>query len=104
MAEMIGPELGLEPICGLVERTGHDAGVRDDEVERLAVVDERVGAGADAVQRRKIKVDELKSAAVRAACSEARGGRFGLSQIARGADHVSAMSDEHARRLHAEAG
>ena len=52
----------------------------------------------------KIKVDELKSAAVRAACSEARGRRFGLGQIARGADHVSAMSDERARRLHAEAG
>jgi hypothetical protein len=34
----------------------------------------------------------------------AGGRRFGLGQIARGAHHVSAMSDERTRRLDAEAG
>src|ERR1700733_14102837 len=103
MAEMVGAELGLEPICGLAIWAGHDAGVGNDEIERLAVVDERVGTDPHAVERREIKLDQLKSAAA-GACADAGSRRFGLGEIARGADHVSAVSDKRARRLDAEAG
>ena len=103
MAEMVGPELGLEPIRRLAEWRRHDARVANDEVERLAVVDERVGADAHAVERRKVKLDQLKSAAVRGG-AHARGGRLRLGQIARGSHHLGAVSGERAGRLHAEAG
>ena len=39
MAEMVGAELGLEPVGGLALWAGHDAGVGDDKIERLAVGD-----------------------------------------------------------------
>ena len=101
MAEMVGPELRLEPVRGLAGWASHDSGVGDDKVERLAGVDKRIGAEANAVERRQVKLDQLKSTAVRA-CAYARGRRFRLGQIARGADDVSAVSHERARRLHAE--
>ena len=72
MAEVVGAELGLEPVGGLALWAGHDAGVGDDKIERLAVVDQRVGADAHAVQRREIKLDQLEPAALlAAACTPA---------------------------------
>ena len=75
MAEVIGAELGLEPVGGLAERAGHDAGVGDDEVELLAVGEERVGAGAHAGERGQIELDELEAAAVRGAGADLRWSR-----------------------------
>ena len=65
MAEMVGAELGLEPVRRLAEWRRHDAGVGDDEIERLAVGDKRVGASAHACKRREIELDQFKPAAVR---------------------------------------
>ena len=98
------PNWVSNPSAVLPIRAGHDAGVGDDEIERLAGVDQRVGADAHAVQRRKIQLDQLKSAAVLGGRAHARGRRFGLGQIARGADDFRAVRDERARRLHAETG
>ncbi len=43
VAEVICPELSLEPVRGLAERGRHHAGVGDDDVESPPVVEERVG-------------------------------------------------------------
>jgi hypothetical protein len=64
MAKMIGSELGLESVSGLAEGAGHHAGVSDDEVERLAAFDQRIGADANAVERSEIELHELELAAV----------------------------------------
>ena len=103
MAEVVGPELGLEPVGGLAEWRRHDAGVGDDKIERPAVGEERVGAGAHARERGEIELHDLKFAAVRGGGPDARGRRLGLVEVARRADHLGAVSDERARRLHAEA-
>ena len=91
MAEMIGPKLGLEPVGGLAERAGHHAGVGDDEVERFAGVDKRMA------QTRTLSSDARSSSTSsrrpRFGRLHVRGRRFGLGQIARGADDW-----RHARR------
>ena len=104
MAEMVGAELRLEPVRRLAERRRHDARIANDEIERLAVGDERVGASPDARERRQVELDQLKAAAVRSVGAHRRGRLARLCKIARGADHLSAMRYERARRLDAEAG
>ena len=49
MAEMVGAELGLEPVGGLAERRRHDAGIGNDQIERPTIGDQRVGGGTNAV-------------------------------------------------------
>jgi hypothetical protein len=103
MAEVIGPELRLEPVRRLAEWRPRNASVGDDEVERPAVVDQPIGAGAYAHKRRQVELDQLKSAAVRGGRLDGRGRRVGLCKIARRADDLSAVRCEGAGRLHAEA-
>ncbi len=103
MAEMVGAELRLEAVNGLAIRAGHHAGIGDDEVERLANVDKRIGADAHAVQRSEIQLNQLEAAAM-GACAHRRGRRFGFGQVARGADDFGAARCKGARRLDAEAG
>ena len=50
VAEVIGADLHLEAVLGPVQRTGHDGGVVDQDVERLA--GPPVGEGADRGQLR----------------------------------------------------
>src|ERR1700733_10931222 len=57
MAEMVGAELRLEPVCGLAGWRRHDARVANHEIERLAARDERVSASADARKRRQVELD-----------------------------------------------
>ena len=61
------PNWVSNPSAVLPHGRRHDAGVGDDEIERPAVGDQRVGAGAHALQRGQVELDELKSAAVRGA-------------------------------------
>jgi hypothetical protein len=65
MAQVVGAELGLEAVGRRALAAGHDTGVGDDEIERLAGCNERVGAGPDARQRRQIELNEFKPAAIR---------------------------------------
>ena len=103
MAEVVGPELRLEPVRRLAEWRRHDARVGDDEIEAPPVVDQRVGASAHAFQRRQVELDELKAAAVGGVGAHRSGRRLGLGQIARSAHHFGAVSGERARRLDAKA-
>ncbi len=64
VTEVIRAELGLESIHGLAERRGHDAGIGDDHVERLALGQQAVGGFADALQAGEIELHELERAAV----------------------------------------
>ena len=79
MAEMVGAELGLEPVRGLAKRRRHDAGVGDDEVERPAVVDQRIRASANACRRGEIELHKLEFAAVPADRIHARSRALPLS-------------------------
>ena len=104
MAEMIGPKLGFEPVGGLAERASHDAGGGDDEVERSALVDQRIGADAYAVERGEIELHELDLASVPANRIHARSRALRFREVTGRAHNVSAVSHERARRLDAEAG
>ena len=84
-------ELGLEPVGGLAERTGHHAGVGDDEVEAPAVGDEPIGAGAHAGERGEIELDELEPAAICGVGANLCSRGLGLREIARRADDFGAM-------------
>ena len=101
---MVGAELGLEAVGGLALGAGHDAGVGDDHVERLAGRDQGVGAGADAGQRGQVELDQLEPAAVGRLGADAVGRALGLVQVARGADHLRAVGGQGAGGLDAEAG
>ena len=105
MAEMVGAELGLEAVGGAAERGGHHPGIGDDDVERPAVGDEGVGAGAHAGQRGEVELDDLEAAAAGIGRLAHRLGRpLRLVEIAGGADDLGAVGDERARRLDAEPG
>ena len=59
------PNWVSKPSAVLPFGAGHDAGVGDDQVERLAGGDQGVGAGAHAGQRGEVELDQLQAAAVR---------------------------------------
>ena len=88
------PNWVSNPSAVLPIRRRHDAGVGDDEIERLAVGDERVGAGAHARERGEIELDQLEPAAFRRAGANLCGRGLGLAEIPRRADHLA----RHARR------
>ena len=104
MAEMVGPELRLEPVRRLAGWRRHDARIADDEIEGLAAGDKRLGASPHARKRSKIELDQLQAAAIRSVGAHRRGRRFRLGQIARRADHLGAVRRERAGRLDAKAG
>ncbi len=103
VAQVIGAELGLEAVRRLAERRRHDAGVGDDQVERLAGRDQGVGAGAYAGQGRQVELRQLQPAAVRGLGADLGRGGLRLLQVARRADDLGAMGGEGASRLDAEA-
>ncbi len=104
MAEMVGAELGLEPVGGAPEWAGHDAGIGDHQVERLGLRHQRIGAGAHARERGKIERDKLERAAIRRGGANLAGRPLGFRKIARGADDMGATRDQSARGLDTEAG
>jgi len=104
VAEMVGPELGLEAVGGLTLRAGHDAGVGDDEIERPASGDQSVGAGAHALQRRQIEFCEFEPSAFRRLRPHPLGRDLGLGEIPRGANNFSAVRSENAGGLDPEPG
>ena len=97
MAEMVGAELGLEPVCGHTLGAGHDPGIGDDDIERLARGVQPVGAGADAVQRCEVELLQREARNMRRCVAS-------LAQISRRTDELGAVSDENPRRLDAEPG
>src|SRR5690349_10076207 len=104
MTEMVRAELSLESIRGLAERGGHDTGIGDDEIEGLAGGIERVGAGADALERGEVELDELEPAAIDGGGAHLLGGPLGLVEIANRADDMGAVGGERAGSLDADAG
>ena len=83
---------------------GHHAGIGDDEVERPAVGEQRVGAGAHAGERGEVELDQLDAAAIGGIGAHHGGRGLGLGEIAGGADHLGAVGGQRAGRLDAEPG
>ena len=104
VAEVIGAELGLEAVGGVPERRAHHAGIGDHDVERPPVGEQGVGAGAHALERGEIQLDQLQPAAVRRLSPDLGRRPLRLGEVARGADHLGAMGRERAGGLHAQAG
>ena len=104
MAQVVGAELGLEAVGGLALRAGHDAGVGDDDIERLAGRHQRVGAGAHAGQRGQVELDQLQAAAVLGGRLRAPSVAALALSVARRADHLGAVRGQRPGRLHAEPG
>src|SRR6516165_6700451 len=104
MAKVVGPELPFEPIGGPAERTGHDSGVRDDEVELFVVGEERVGAGAHAGQVIEIELDQFEAAAVCGSGANRFSRAIRLVDVAYSPYDNCPMGRERAGRLHSKAG
>ena len=103
MSEMIGPELRLEPIGGMPERCPHHASIGDHDIEGPSVGDQRVGAGAHARQRGEIQLHQLQRPPVGRLSPDLGRRPLRLGQVARGADHLGAMSREGAGSLDPQA-
>ena len=104
VAEVIGPELRLEPIGGVPERRAHHAGIGDHGVERPPVGEQGVGAGTHALKRGEIQLHQLQPAAVRRLSPDLGRRPLRLGEVARGADHLGPMRREGAGRLDPKAG
>src|SRR6201999_2568580 len=68
VTEMIGTELRLETIRGLALRACHHAGIGDDDVERLACLDQGVGTGTHAPEVSQIERHELETSTTLLGC------------------------------------
>ena len=105
VAEMIGAELRLEAVGGAAEGSGHDPGVGDDDVEEAALVEQRVGGGANALEVCEIELDELEAATVgRGFLADFSCGVLCLGEVACGADDVGSVGGERTGGLDAESG
>src|SRR6185312_17341890 len=91
VAEMVGAELRLEPIRSLALWASHHAGIADHHIEWLARLHQRIGASPHALQRSKIELDQLKTAAVFGILAHDLRRRLRLLQITRRADNRRAM-------------
>ena len=60
VAEMVGPELQLEPISGLQPGRSHDAGVVDEDVDPVVGVDHLGGKALDRVERTQVELADLE--------------------------------------------
>ncbi len=87
VAEMVGPELGLEAIGGVPEGRAHHAGIGDHDVEGPPVGEQGVGAGAHALERGEIQLHQVQPGAVRRLGPGLGRGPFRLGEVARGAHH-----------------
>jgi hypothetical protein len=103
MAEMIGAELRLETFRGVAKGRSHNACIGDHGVERPAIGNKRVCAGADALKRGEIQLDQLE-AAVRGQGADLVRGALGLGAIAHRADHLRPVRCQRPRGLDAKSG
>jgi hypothetical protein len=60
VTEVARAKLPLESVGSFAEGNGHDPAVGDDEIERPAVGDERLGAATHAREVGEIELDEIK--------------------------------------------
>ena len=63
MGDVIGPELGFEPVFSLALRSRHYAGVGDENVERLALAQEVFHSFLHGLQTLEIHLNERDFAA-----------------------------------------
>jgi hypothetical protein len=100
VADVVGPELGLEAVDRLPRRRRHDAGVGDDGVERPAVRQQLVRTGAHAPQRRQVERDRLQAAAaLHSGLPDRRDGGLTLRHVTDRADNAGAAGSQRARRF-----
>jgi hypothetical protein len=97
MAQVIGPELRFKAIFGKAFRAGHDAGIGNDEIERLAFRHEPVRRATHAGKRGKVHLHQLY-------IRNLAGGGMALIQIAHGADDRRAMGGKSAGGFNAKTG
>ena len=98
MAKVVGTELRLEAVGCSAEGRSHHARIGDDEVERLGLRVERVGAGAHAGQGGEVELDQREGAAsCPSRVAHPRGRALCLSKVARCADHIRAAGREGTR-------
>ena len=83
------PNWVSKPSAVLPFGTGHDSGVGDHEVERLARIHQGVGARTHAGERCKIEPDQLESAPTRHR-PNVLGRRVRFSKVPRSSDDVRA--------------
>ena len=65
VAQVIGAELGLEPIGSVAKGCGHNSGVSDNRVERFAFRQQSIGAGTHVLKAGQIEFNQFEAAAAR---------------------------------------
>ena len=80
MREVIGAELGFEPVDRFALRSSHDARVIDQGVESVALAQEGLGGRADAGEGVVVHFQEFDAAGL----EEGFAGRFSLFEVASG--------------------
>jgi hypothetical protein len=61
VAQVIGPELCLETILCLPDRSRHNTGICDDHIEQAAIGNQLVRSSAHALQAGKVELDHLET-------------------------------------------
>jgi hypothetical protein len=103
VAEVVRPELQLEPVRRALERRGHHPGVVDQQMQRTPVGGERRAEGPDAGQRGEIHHRDLE-VGVGHRLDDRRLGRLALVGAAHAEHHGGARRGEGACGLLAEPG
>jgi hypothetical protein len=105
VAEVVRAELGLESIGCMAERSGHHAGVGNDDVERSALRQQAIRRLANAFETGEIQGHNFQATAVRlGGFPYFHCGVFGLRQVPRGAEDMRSVRCEGTRGLDAETG
>jgi hypothetical protein len=100
---MISAELRLKAVRGMAKWRCHHSGIGYNQVKRLPLREQAIGAGSDALQVRKIERCQLKGAAIRRGIlSHLCGGGFGFHQAPRRSHDVRAVRRKSPRRLNSD--
>src|SRR5262245_41315160 len=102
---MIRAELSFKSVHRMAKRCRHHSRIGYDHVEWLTLCDESFGAGAHALEIRKIEFNQLESSTVCVGIfPHLLGRRFSFSQIACCADNFRSMRHESTCSFHTKSG
>src|SRR5882724_585707 len=100
VSQVVGAELRLEAVCRVAKWRRHDAGIRNQHIERRALRQQRICAGANALQTREVQSDQVETPATGGSgLPHLRSRAFGLAEIPGGTDHLRSMRRQGARGL-----